>query len=181
MKLNQEEQQEINWMIAREIPALRRYAHLLLRGANEKDDLVQDTLERAIRKSHLWRREGSVRSWLYRIQYTIFLNVFWKRMKTREHVTPDLDDTESVNPSQETSLEYQRMIKALDNLKQHQREVLLLVAVEGFSYDESAKIMDVPVGTVRSRLSRARQELRDEMLQTTLSDRASKTSWGSKS
>jgi RNA polymerase sigma-70 factor (ECF subfamily) len=172
MKLSREEQQEVNWMIAREIPALRRYAQILLRGSSAKDDLVQDTLERAIRKSHTWRREGSIRSWLYRIQYTVFVNVFCKRQPSREvawqGVDDASDDTSTTSASQEMGLECQRMLKALGNLKSHHSDVLLLVAVEGFSYDQAAKIMDIPVGTVRSRLSRAREDLRLEMSQTTM-------------
>lgn len=178
MKLSQQEQQEVNWMIAREIPALRRYAQILLRGNGNKDDLVQDTLERAIRKSHTWRREGSIRSWLYRIQYTVFLNAFWKRVNLKEVSSEEMEEPSTVVDSQETGLECQRMLKALENLKSHHSEVLLLVAVEGFSYDQAAKIMDVPVGTVRSRLSRAREDLRVEMKQTTLHDDDSQTATG---
>lgn len=178
MKLSQQEQQEVNWMIAREIPALRRYAQILLRGNSGKDDLVQDTLERAIRKSHTWRREGSIRSWLYRIQYTVFLKAFWKRVNSKEVTTEEMDEPPAAVASQETGLECQRMLKALDNLKNHHSEVLLLVAVEGFSYDQAAKIMDVPVGTVRSRLSRAREDLRAEMKQTSLHDDDSQAATG---
>jgi len=178
MKLSQQEQQEVNWMIAREIPALRRYAQILLRGNGSKDDLVQDTLERAIRKSHTWRREGSIRSWLYRIQYTVFLNAFWKRVNLKEVSSEEMEKPSAVVDSQETGLECQRMLKALENLKSHHSEVLLLVAVEGFSYDQAAKIMDVPVGTVRSRLSRAREDLRAEMKQTTLHNDDSQTATG---
>ena len=170
MKLNQHERREINWMIAREIPALRRYAQTLMRGNGDKDDLVQDTLERAIRKSHTWRREGSIRSWLYRVQYTVFLNRYRKQVNLKEVTAEDMSESlaMAVNASDDMKLECQRMLKALENLKSRHSEVLLLVAVEGFSYDQVAQIMDVPVGTVRSRLARAREDLRAEMKNTKL-------------
>jgi RNA polymerase sigma-70 factor (ECF subfamily) len=175
MKSSQHERREIQWMIAREIPALRRYAQTLMRGQGDKDDLVQDTLERAIKKSHTWRREGSIRSWLYRVQYSVFLNRYRKQANLKEVSAEDSGvlDTPSmaINASQETKLECQRMLKALQNLKPRHSEVLLLVAVEGFSYDQAAQIMDIPVGTVRSRLARAREDLRAEMKNTVLHDK----------
>lgn len=177
MKLSQHERQEINWMIAREIPALRRYAQILMRGKGDKDDLVQDTLERAIKKSHTWRREGSIKSWLYRVQYTVFLNRYRKQSNLKEVNVDDMSESPvmAVNASQEGRLECQRMLKALESLKPRHREVLLLVAVEGCSYDQAALIMDIPVGTVRSRLARAREGLRAEIKNTTLHDKEEKT------
>ncbi|WP_281300488.1 MULTISPECIES: RNA polymerase sigma factor [unclassified Iodidimonas] len=157
-------------MIAREIPALRRYARILMRGRGDKDDLVQDTLERVIRKSHSWRREGSIRSWLYRVQYTVFLNRYSKQANLKEVAADDMSENPalSINASQDVRLECHRMFKALENLKPRHSEVLLLVAVEGFSYDQAAQIMNIPVGTVRSRLTRARADLRAEMKNTAL-------------
>jgi RNA polymerase sigma-70 factor (ECF subfamily) len=177
MKLSQHERREINWMIAREIPSLRRYAQILMRGRGDKDDLVQDTLERAIKKSHTWRREGSIRSWLYRIQYTVFINSYRKQADLKEVAADDMSESPSmtVGASQDTKLECQRILKALENLKPRHSEVLLLVAVEGFSYDQAAQIMDIPVGTVRSRLARAREDLRAEVRNTTLHDKEPRT------
>lgn len=183
MKLTQHERREIQWMIAREIPALRRYARILMRGQGDKDDLVQDTLERAIKKSHTWRRDGSIRSWLYRVQYTVFLNRYRKQANLKEVSAEDgALDTPSlaINGSQDTKLECKRMLKALQNLKPRHSEVLLLVAVEGFSYDQAAQIMDVPVGTVRSRLARAREDLRGEMRDTALHDKSVQENTGTK-
>ena len=178
MKLAQHERREINWMIAREIPALRRYAQILMRGNGDKDDLVQDTQERAIKKSHTWRRDGSIRSWLYRVQYTVFLNRYRKQANLREVAAEDMSESTAMaeNISQDSKLECKRMLKALENLKARHSEVLLLVAVEGFSYDQAAQIMDIPVGTVRSRLARAREDLRAEIKTTSLNDKDEKTS-----
>ena len=172
MKINEQERREVNWMISREIPSLRRYAQILLRGANGKDDLVQDTLERAIKKVHTWRREGSIRSWLYRIQYSVFVNQYQSGVRRQEVSTEGLEQSESMalHEHHDTRLDCQRMLKALDNLKDSHSEVLILVAVEGFSYDQAARILDVPVGTVRSRLSRAREDLRAAMKVTKLTE-----------
>lgn len=161
MSLKNREREEVHWLIAQEIPALRRYAHILLRNKDKNDDLVQDTLERAIRKSHTWRREGNIRSWLYRIQYSVFINSY-RKTQLREVAQQDVvEGTATAIPStQEQELEYKNVIEAAEELKPRQREVLLLVAVEGLSYDQVAHIMDIPVGTVRSRLARAREDLR---------------------
>jgi len=183
MKLTEQERREINWMISREIPALRRYAQTLLRGAGDKDDLVQDTLERAMNKVHTWRREGGIRSWLYRIQYTVFVNRYQSQMRRNEVTTEGLDQNESMAQydKQDDRLECQRMLKALDQLKAQHSEVLVLIAVEGFSYDQAAQILNVPVGTVRSRLSRGREELRAEMQVTQLNEQPMQSRSGGQS
>lgn len=167
MKKTGHEKQEINWLIANEIPALRRYAHILMQGRGDKDDLVQDTLERALKKSHTWRREGSIRSWLYRIEYTVFLNKY-RKTALKEINGDDVIEhmTDGDTATQNTRLECRKVLHALGHVKPRHREVLLLVAVEGFSYDEAAAIMDIPVGTVRSRLARAREDLRGALKDT---------------
>lgn len=176
MKKNRHERDEIHWMIAQEIPALRRYAQILLRNPEKNDDLVQDTLERAIKKSHTWRRDGSIRSWLYRIQYTVFINRY-SRPHLKEIAEQDVIDHAAMpGPAyQDDRMEVQRVMHAADKLKPRHREVLLLVAVEGFSYDEVAGIIDIPVGTVRSRLARAREDLRAELKTTGISGNETRT------
>ena len=170
MKFGKSEQREVNRLIAQEIPALRRYAQVLMQGAGDKDDLVQDTLERAIKKSSAWRKDGSIRSWLYRIQYTVFINRYRKKANLKEVSTDVVGENAALttHPRPDVKLECRQMLCALEKLKPRQREVLLLVAVEGFSYDQVAQIMDIPVGTVRSRLSRAREDLRVEMKKETM-------------
>ena len=157
-----DERNELNWMIAREIPSLRRYAYTLLRGAEKQDDLVQDTLERAIRKVDTWRREGSIKSWLYRIQYTVFLNKYCGTALRDVAAQDVVDHMAIVPPRQEKAAELNNVLAAMNHIPDRNREVLVLVGVEGFSYDEAAVILDIPVGTVRSRLSRGREELRAE-------------------
>lgn len=170
MRNTDDEYTEVRQMIAREIPALRRYAHLLLprAGQDRKDDLVQDTLERALKKRHLWRREGAIRSWLYRVQYSVFLNKHYKtHLREVSSGNPADIPSAAMPPGQEKNMELQRVMEAVKNMPPRRREVLLLIAVEGLSYDQAAAVMDIPVGTVRSRLSRAREELRAEMQKNT--------------
>ncbi|MFW5641382.1 MAG: RNA polymerase sigma factor [Roseicyclus sp.] len=153
--------QETKWLIAREIPRLRRYALALTRDPVAADDLVQDTLERAIAKRHLWRRQGSLRGWLYRILYRIFLNQVPRRRRRAREV--DLQDApEPVAPgSPEAPLVRRDIVTAMQELPPEQRAAIALTAVEGLSYDEAAAALDIPVGTLRSRLSRGRERLRE--------------------
>jgi RNA polymerase sigma-70 factor (ECF subfamily) len=159
--------QDVTWLIAREIPHLRRYAAALARNRSEADDLVQDCLERAIRKRHLWRRHGSIRGWLFRMLYRTFVNGHRRRVRERTQVLIEpsgegihMHERLCEPPRQEHHLEWLDMADALQRLPDRQRAAVLLVALEGMSYDEVAGILDIPVGTVRSRLSRAREALR---------------------
>lgn len=153
---------EVKWLMAREIPRLRRYALSLADDPEAADDLVQDCLERAIRKRHLWKRHGSIRSWLYRILYNVFLNQTAQRNKTRRQV--GLDEAQDVlcEPArQEHQLVCKDIAVAMQALPVEQRAAIALTALEGFSYDEAAEVLGVPIGTLRSRLSRGRERLRD--------------------
>lgn len=151
---------ETKWLIAREIPRLRRYALALVNDPVAADDLVQDTLERAIRKRHLWTRRGSVRSWLFRIQYTVFINQAGRRNRARREI--ELDDAPPpVEPSsQEETLACRDIVGAMRRLPPEQRAAIALTAIEGLPYDEAAAVLRIPVGTLRSRLSRGRDRLR---------------------
>ena len=146
------------------IPALRRYARALVRNHATADDLVQDCLERAV--SH-WnqRREGDPRPWLFTILHNLAVNQF-RQSKTRgPHVTIDETSENDLgeNAVQEQKLMYQDVLNKLAKLPEDQRSVLLLVAVEDLSYADAAKVLDIPVGTVMSRLSRARERLQQEI------------------
>lgn len=152
---------ETKWMIAREIPHLRRYALVLAGDPAAADDLVQDTLERAIRKRHLWTRRGSIRGWLFRILYRTFLNQAVRRRRARAEVGLDDAPPLSERPRQEIGLVCRDIAEAMRALPDEQRAAIALTAIEGMSYDEAAEALDVPVGTLRSRLSRGRDRLRD--------------------
>ena len=146
------------------IPALRRYARALLRNPTSADDLVQDCLERAVSRWHQ-RREGSTRSWLFTILHNLAVNQFRQSAARGRHVT--IDDTNEndfgQDAVQEQKLIYQDVLNKLAKLPEDQRAVLLLIAVEDLSYADAAKVLDIPIGTVMSRLSRAREKLQQEI------------------
>src|SRR6478609_7113876 len=150
-------------LIEPHIPALRRYAFALLRDRDRADDLVQDTLERALSRWLLRRADGDVRAWLFTILRNLHVSS-WRRDRRRgPAVTIDETTMPAVTPRQETALEVHDVLSALDQLPEEQKSLLLLVGVEDFSYDDAARILGMPIGTVMSRLSRARQRLRSIM------------------
>ena len=146
------------------IPGLRRFAQALLRGDRERaDDLVQDTLERALSSWRLRRAEGELRGWLYTILYNCFLSdrERRKRRSSCDALTEIVEDElPGVEGGQHSALEYRDFLRAFATLPAGQRSVLLLIAVEDLSYEEAARVLAVPIGTIMSRLSRGRERLR---------------------
>ena len=146
------------------IPALRRYARALVRDRAAADDLVQDCLERAI--SH-WNqlREGDPRPWLFKILHNLAVNQFRRSASRGMHIAIDeaSEDDFGQDAVQEQKLMYQDVLDKLARLPDEQRAVLLLVAVEDLSYADAARVLDIPIGTVMSRLSRAREKLQQEI------------------
>ena len=149
--------------IATHIPQLRRYARALTGDYTAAEDLVQDTLERAWKRIGLWRLGSDLRAWLFTIMHNLHVNQLKaesrKQGQPPEQATLDL----SVRPTQEDRLELRDLNKALRRLSNEQREVLLLVGLEQMSYEEVAKVLGIPIGTVMSRLSRGRDQLRAMM------------------
>lgn len=144
-----------------EIPALRRYARALARDPAEADDLVQDCLERAWSRAHLFRPERDLRVWLYAILHNGFVSD-QRRKRRRPAVAPVAEavDRLATPPAQDLDRTMADLDRALDALPAEQRAALVLVVVEGLSCDEAARVLDVPAGTVMSRLHRARRRLR---------------------
>jgi RNA polymerase sigma-70 factor, ECF subfamily len=146
------------------IPGLRRFARALLRGDCERaDDLVQDTLERALSSWRLRRVEGELRGWLYTILYNRFLSDRERRKRRSAYRALGAivdDEVPGVEGGQHSALEYRDFLRAFATLPAEQRSVLLLIAVEDLSYEEAARVLGVPIGTVMSRLSRGRERLR---------------------
>ena len=143
------------------VPALRRYARALTRNADRADDLVQDCLERAIRKRNLFAPTGPVQAWLFRILLNIWRNdLRFERRRGDQIPIDSLVAEPSVAPAQSGRLALAEMSRAIDRLPDDQREALLLVVLEGLSYREAAGILGIPDGTLMSRLSRARIALR---------------------
>ncbi len=146
---------EFRRQIEQAIPALRRYGRALTRNAETADEIVQDTLVRALRSEHLFRG-GDVRAWLY----TILINVNRNRLRSlsRRPVLASISETDAVTGSVE--LDGRDIARALDELAEEPRAALLLVVLEGLSYREVAEIQGVPIGTVMSRLARARTQIK---------------------
>jgi RNA polymerase sigma-70 factor, ECF subfamily len=144
-----------------EIPRLRRYARALTRDVVSADDLVQDCLTRALGKLHLWQEGSDLRAWLFTILHNQYVNHI--RRAVREGATVALNETEpmlSRAPQQGKRLELRDLERAIAQLPEEQRSVILLVGLEGMRYEEVAAVLDVPIGTIRSRLSRGREALR---------------------
>ena len=155
---------EIAALLEPQIPALRRYAWALLRDRDAADDLVQDTLERAISRWHLRRRDRDLRAWLLAIERNLFLSAARQRARRGLHLRDDaIEDAVSEAGHQDGALHGRDVLAALDTLPEEQRSVLLLIGVEDLSYDEAARMLDVPLGTVMSRLHRGREKLRQFM------------------
>jgi RNA polymerase sigma-70 factor (ECF subfamily) len=147
-------------LIAQQIPRLRRYARALTGDRGAADDLVQDTLERALSRYHLWRRGSDLRAWLFTIMHNIYVNQARSRSR-HQHEALEADSTaEALRGRDPDWLELRDLASALARLPDEQRAVLLLVGLEQFTYDEAARVLDVPIGTVMSRLSRGRERLR---------------------
>lgn len=147
--------------IEAEIPRLRRYARALTRDAALADDLVQDCLTRALDKLHLWHRGTDLHAWLFTILHNQYVNHV--RRCAREGAIVGLSGNEPMltrDPQQGRRLELRDLERAIAILPEEQRTAILLVGLEGMSYEEVAGILDVPVGTIRSRLSRGREALR---------------------
>ena len=145
--------------ILEHIPRLRRYARALLGDRYAADDLVQDTLERAWNKFHLWRPGSDLRAWLFAIMHNVFVNQVRSKRSDIEKTMEELPMV-AVRATQSDSLEIADVERALRALPDEQREVLLLVAIEEMTYDEVSRALAIPIGTVMSRLSRARERMR---------------------
>lgn len=144
------------------LPGLRRYARVLTGDAWAADDLVQDTLERACRKWLLWRANTDLRAWLFTVMHNLYLNQ--RRGMAPAHLL-SLDEVPGDLPNAPAGGcdSYLDLERCLQRLPAEQRAVLLLVTVEDMGYAEVAKVLQVPLGTVMSRLSRARLRLRECM------------------
>jgi RNA polymerase sigma-70 factor (ECF subfamily) len=146
------------------IPALRSFSQSLTRDPVEADDLVQDSLERAIAKWDLFEPGTNLQAWLFTICRRLFLNKV--RQNANRGPTMEYEDQRCDRPSratQEVSMHFEQVREAFDRLPMNDRVILSLITIEGLKYEEAAALLKVPVGTVRSRLSRARDKLRTEV------------------
>lgn len=153
------------------LPRLRRFAYSLTGSKDDGDDIVQAACERALGRTHQWQPGTRLDSWMFRIIQTTWIDrVRAKRVRNEDH---DPDAIESLIGDDgrrltESRLMLSRVRRAITQLPEDQRSVLVLVAVDGLSYREAADILDVPLGTVMSRLARARRRLHELMQDTTV-------------
>lgn len=154
-------------LLEKEIPRLRRYARALTHDVSRADDLLQETLVRAIAKQHFWRWGSNLRAWLFTIMH--HQNADLVRRSVREGRAVEIDDTVALPDTRPFGtaatdpawrLPVRDLERALARIREEQRRVILLIALESISYEEAAAILDVPIGTIRSRLSRGRTALR---------------------
>ena len=156
---------DIAQRLEQHIPALRRYAFALTRDRDAGDDLVQDCLERALSRLYLRRHDGDLRAWLFTLMRNLYLDAYRSRARRGGHVSldevaPHEAGALGAPAAQDGGLEARDALKALDLLPEEQKSLLLLVGVEDLTYQEAARVVGVPLGTVMSRLARARARLR---------------------
>lgn len=147
-------------LLEAEIPRLRRYARALTRNVVHADDLVQNCLIRALTKQHLWQPGTDLRAWLFTVLHNQHCSAV--RRSVLEGVSVELEQAPPI-PVQSNAiavLEVRDLERAINRLAEDHRKVVLLIGLEGIPYDRVAAILNIPVGTVRSRLARARRELR---------------------
>jgi len=150
--------------IVNHIPALRRYARALTGDAWAADDLVQDTLERACSKWRLWLVGSDLRAWLFTVMHNLLVNQVRQSARQASGRTVNIDDVAHELPAPDANLApLLDLQRCLLRLPQEQRVVLLLVTMEDMGYADVARITGVPIGTVMSRLSRARSRLQELM------------------
>src|SRR5438105_1341565 len=147
-------------LLEAEIPRLRRYARALTRDVSRADDLVQSCLTRAVAKQHLWQPGTDLRAWLFTILHNQHVNDIRRSVREENNVSIDIAPVATVQANAMDVLTLRDLEAALAKLPGEQRQVILLVGLEGLPYEEVASILRVPVGTVRSRLSRGRDQLR---------------------
>lgn len=143
-----------------EMDNLRKFAFKLTRKAHDADDLLQATVLRALEKQHLFQEGTSVFKWSSKIMYNLFVSDYRRKVKFEAQYDPEsYIERESVEASQEVKMELVRVQEAMNGLSDDHREILVMVCVKGMQYSEVSEALQIPVGTVRSRLSRAREAL----------------------
>ncbi len=144
------------------LPRLRRFAHALSRNSADADDLTQATVERALRSRDQWQPGTRLDSWLYRIMRNLWIDTARSRIRREQHEAPEAEAQfvgDDPREAMDASLELKRAMAALEQLPDEQREIVALILIEGFGYREVSEMLDLPIGTVSSRLVRGRTAL----------------------
>src|SRR3954469_8441762 len=163
--VNADAAQDLHQAILREIPGLRRYARFLVRDSDAADDLAQEALARAVAGAASFRPGTNVRAWLFTILKNVVRNNFRRRRRNGAEAIDSAEISLRGDPGDEPDahLDLASLADAIDTLPPSFKQVLMLCGVEGFLYEEAAQVLDVPIGTVRSRLFRARGLLLREL------------------
>ena len=144
------------------LPRLRRFAHALSRNAADADDLTQAAIERALRSKNQWQPGTRLDSWLYRIMRNLWIDTARARIRKEKFEAPP-QEAERVGQDPrdgiEAVLDLERIMAAMQRLPEEQREIVALILIEGFGYREVSEMLDLPIGTVSSRLVRGRTAL----------------------
>ena len=142
------------------LPRLRRFAFSLSRSPSDADDLTQATIERALRSRDQWRPGTSLDSWAYRILRNLWIDTARSRAR-KQNVEAPPEEAEQVgrDGGMEASADLSRLMSAMQKLPDEQREVVALILIEGYGYRETAELLDLPIGSVSSRLVRGRTAL----------------------
>lgn len=143
-----------------EMERLEKFAFKLTRNKPDADDLLQSTIVRALEKKHLFQEDTNLFKWTSKMMYNLFVSGYRRKTKFETQYDPEsYIERESVEAPQDTKMEFIRVSEAIEKLSQDHRDILTMICIKGMQYAEVAEILDIPVGTVRSRLSRARENL----------------------
>jgi len=151
---------EFGRLIEQEIPQLRRYARALTRDIEQADDLVQNCLVRALAKERLWQFGTNLRAWLFTVLHNGHINSVRRSIREQTDAVAATESFARAQSEPSARLDLLDVEQAIRKLPEPQRRVILLIGLEGMRFDEAAEMLGVPVGTVRSRIARARQTLR---------------------
>jgi RNA polymerase sigma-70 factor (ECF subfamily) len=146
--------------LIKEMPKLRKFASKLTRNVSEAEDLLQSTLLRALEKKTYFQTDTDLFKWTSKIMYNIFVTDYRRKVKFDTQYDPEYHiENRAVEPDQHTKMEVKALASAMNHMTAEHKEILILVCVKGMQYQEVAEALNIPVGTVRSRLSRARSQL----------------------
>ena len=144
------------------VRALRRYATVLCGSSSDAEELVQDTLVKALENSHSWDSKRELRKWLFAIMHNAFVSKLRRRQTQQRVISLQTDAMrQHSEPNQLAHLELSETMQALYELPDEQKEAVILISLEGMNYEDAAKLLDIPIGTLMSRLARGREALRD--------------------
>jgi RNA polymerase sigma-70 factor (ECF subfamily) len=153
-----------NSTMINEMDNLRKFAYKLTQNNSDADDLLQATILRAYEKKHLFQKDTNLFSWSSKIMFNLFVSNYRRKTKFETQYDPSsYIERESVEATQDIKMELRDVEEAIMNLSEDHQEILKMVCIKGMQYAEVSEMLQIPVGTVRSRLSRARESLQAEL------------------